>query len=163
MQAYRIIGRGFHVGAGALLILGAAQAAERAHRVETLKAGKAFSLVSAKEVQAFKVGELLGLAEPPKGQLEAVEAIKAKDADAAPLFKAVAEFNQAAEQAERKRLMEIEAGEKKRAADAAAAADAADVATWTQEFNTIDGVKEKHGKLESYIAYRRAERDKAAA
>lgn len=166
MHAFRITARGFHVGAGALLIIGAAQAAERAHKVETVKAGKTFSLVTAKETQAFKTGELVGLSEPPKGQLGMVEEIKSSRKDepaAAQLLKAVAEFNEAAEQAELKRLMDAEAAENKRAAEVAAAADAVDVAAWTQEFQTLPGVKEKYVEAKAYVAARRAERDKTAA
>lgn len=170
LQAYRIIGRGFHVGAGALVLLSAAQAMERIHKLDPVgKAGDGFGLVRAKEVQAFKAGEVLGLAEMPKGQLHLVEELaitkRAKKDEAetdmeAALCHAVAAFNDAAVQAEKQQQRAADEANKQRLKEAAAAADAADAVTWTHEFNTVAGVKDKHGKVETYIAFRRAEKAK---
>lgn len=166
MQAYRVTGIGFGVGAGALLIVSAAQAADRAHKLDMAEKAKKdapFVMVTAKEPQQFKPGELLGLLDVPKGQLHMVEAIEAKrkgDPETA-LVKACADFHAAAEEAELARQIAAEEAEAKRKKEVAAAEEAARIADWTAEYQTNDAIRVKYPKLDDYLAARRSEKTAA--
>jgi len=106
MKAYRVSGIGFGVCAGALFLISAAQAVDRGHKIDLVekpKEGEAFVLVRACDVQQFKVGELLGLMDLPKGQAQMVESVEAK-MDGEPetdLVKACRDFHASAEEAEK--------------------------------------------------------------
>ena len=166
MQAYRVTGIGFGVGAGALLIVSASQAADRAHKLDAVdkpKKDMAFVLVKAKETQQFKVGELLGLSDLPKGQMHMVEAIEAKrkgDPETS-LVKACADFHAAAEEAELAQQLAAEEAETKRRKELAAAEEQARIADWTAEYQGNDAIRVKYPKLDDYLAARRAEKPAA--
>lgn len=160
MQVFRVIDRGFHVGAGALMLLAAGQVAERGHKLEIVKDGEQFALVKARELQAFKAGELLGLSELPKGQLHLVEQLEGpvkKDDPAAGLRKAVADLQAAAEASERAANQEREAAAKKAADEQLKAAAAAAEQAWTDEWKATEATRKEFPKLADYLAARKKE------
>ncbi|WP_262048653.1 hypothetical protein [Bradyrhizobium sp. Bra78] len=173
MQAYRVIGRGFHVGAGALLLLSTAQAMARVHKLEPLPGGgrvcEGFGLARAKETQAFKAGELLGLTEPPKGQLELVEEVvpvkgRRDREDPVPAFlEAVKIHNQLAERAEQDRAQKVEREEAARLADEQQREAAAREMAWADEWAATEAIKKDYPKVGDYVAARRKEAAEAAA
>ena len=160
MRGYLITGRGFHVGAGAFVLVAAAAATERAHKLDVVKTAGEFTLAKAKETQAFKVGELVGLADAPKGQAGLVEELGSnlkKDSPEAKLRRALIELEAAARAAEHKAAAEREAGEKARAAEQAKVAEAAQVALWTEEWKATEAARKEYPKLDDYVAARRKE------
>ncbi|MHB0784430.1 hypothetical protein [Bradyrhizobium sp. 5.13L] len=176
MQAYRVIGRGFHVGAGALLLLSTAQALGRVHKLEPLPGGgrvcEGFGLARAKETQAFKAGELLGLSEMPKGQLDLVEEVvppkgrRDRDDPVPAFLEAVKIHNAMAERAEEDRARKIEQEDRARLAEQEQRETAAREMTWADEWSTTEAIKKDYPKVGDYVAARRkefAEAAKAAA
>jgi hypothetical protein len=166
MQAYQISERGFHVGPGALLLISAAQLADRMHRVEIVEKPKkdaSFVLIKTKDVQQFRAGDLLGLLDLPKGMGHMAELVKPKKKDdpETVLVKACADFSAAAEEAELQRQIAAEEAEKKRAAEQTAAAEKAQVADWIAEWQNNDAIKAKYPTSAEYVAVRRAETAKA--
>ncbi|WBL75602.1 hypothetical protein I3J27_21455 [Bradyrhizobium xenonodulans] len=167
MQAYRVIGRGFHVGAGALLLLSTAQATGRAHKLEPLPGGgrvcDGFGLARAKETQAFKAGELLGLTEPPKGQLELVEDVvpvkgkRDRDDPVLAFLEALKIHNAMADRAEEERARKIEQEEAARLAEQEQRETAARESAWAEEWATTEAVKKDYPKVGDYVAARRKE------
>jgi hypothetical protein len=166
MRGIIVTGRGFHVGAGALLLLATAQAAERSHKLEVVKGAVDFTLAKARETQAFKVGEILGLADEPKGQLHLIEELTGrleKDSPAWKLKRAIAEMDAAAREAERKAEEQRQAEEKARAAEQARAAEAAQLAAWTDEWKATEAVRKDYPKVDDYVSARRKEQAKERA
>lgn len=165
MQAYRVVDRGFQVGAGALMLLAAGVAAERSHKLEMIKEGKEFTLVKARELQAFKAGEMLGLSAPPKGQLHLVEDVLQgeKGSPETSLCRAVADFHAAVAASERASEAARVAAEKSRAEEQLKAAAAAAEAAWTDEWKTTEAARKEHPKVADYIAARRKESTTQAA
>ncbi len=152
MQAFRVIGRGFNVGAGALLLLSSAQAIERAHKLEPLPGGgrvsEGFGLARSKETQAFKAGELIGLSEPPKGQLGLVEPLemptkgKRDRDDPVPRFlEAVKIHNAMAERAEEDAARKAAQEASARLAEQEQRETAAREAAWAEEWSTTEAIK----------------------
>lgn len=169
MQAFRVIGRGFNVGAGALLLLSSAQAIERAHKLEPLPGGgrvsEGFGLARAKETQAFKAGELIGLTEPPKGQLGLVEAIEPpagrgkrdRDDPVLSFLDAVKMHNAMAERAEEDAARKAEREAAARLAEQEQIETAARESAWAEEWSTTDAIKKDYPKVGDYVAARRKE------
>ncbi|WP_025036134.1 hypothetical protein [Bradyrhizobium sp. DOA9] len=167
MQAFRVIGRGFNVGAGALLLLSTAQSVARQHKLEPIEGGgrvsDGFGLARAKETQAFKVGELLGLTEPPKGQMGLVEELEApkgkrdRDDPVVGLLNAVRVLEERAERAEMEREAAAARAEAQRLAQERADAAAAQQRAWSEEWAANEAIKAKYPKLDDYLAARQKE------
>lgn len=160
MRGYLVTGRGFHVGSGALILIAAAAAAERAHKLDQVGGTDGFMLARAKETQAFKVGELIGLEHEPKGQGGIVEELTGKpekDSPAALLVDAIRLMETAARQAERKANSEREAAEKERALKQRKEAEEAQVALWTEEWKATEAARKQYPKVDDYLAARRKE------
>lgn len=160
MHAFRVTGKGFHVGAGALMVLSMAQAIGREHKLDIGKGvSQGYGLATAKEVQSFKVGELLGLSEVPKGQLHMVEEVEPRKGqkEEQAFVRAVASFNAAAEEAELQRQLRLEEDEKRNLAEMARLQEEQQIAEWSEEWANNGPIKEKYPKVADYVAARQAE------
>lgn len=151
MKIYRVTGGTFMAGAGMALLLTAAQASDRRHNLEPYKAGADAVEVKPMRLIEFKAGEVLGVAELPKGTGAMLEALPEKrykhGTPEQVLFAAADKILAAAERAAR------EAAELEERAQAAAAAE--QEKGWRAEFEGSVELRAGFANVEAYIKHRR--------
>lgn len=162
MKIVLVTGAGFHVGAGALMLLAAAQLADRRHRVVIVSEGRDASLVKASDVQGFVAGEMLGVAELAIGMAGLVKEVSAEEAPPA-LTKALKKVADEATAAATAAARQRQEADDKRVAEAAKAADEADQRRWSEEWDTLEAVRTQFGGDKARFLAARREDKRAAA
>lgn len=153
MQIIMVAGGTLSVGPGARLLLSPAQASDRGAYLEGKKpiGDDGMVVASARVLQQFKAGEVLGLDEVPKSMAHLVE-----DPGASPLAKAFGKalraYNKQAEEAERLAARQRQAADQERKDAAAAKAEA----EWRAEYDFDLNLQKQYSSADAYVAARRA-------